>query len=82
MSAGHAARETVARSTRGRPSATRSPHMSERHGPPDQPHPHAALGPDPIRTIDGDWSVRRDAGGLLDWENAGLPLEGGLAFSR
>jgi rhodanese-related sulfurtransferase len=131
-------------------------HMSERPGPPDQPHPHAALGPEPIRTIDRDelkakldrgddvklimalnrWAfaakhipgslhfdtpealyaavrpedevvvycsqvdclssvalyrdllrrgyrnVRRYAGGLLDWEDAGLPLEGEFASSR
>jgi hypothetical protein len=50
----------------------------------DQPHRSAALGAEPIRTIDRDepkarLDVRRYAGGLLDGEDAGLPLEGAWA---
>ncbi len=39
-----------------------------------EPHRYAALGAEPIRTTGRDeW---RYSGGLLDWEDAGLPLEG------
>lgn len=68
----------------------------------DQPAQRAALGTEPVRTIDRDelkakldrgnpfklimaldrWAyVRRYSGGLLEWEDAGLPLEGEFAPS-